>query len=96
MYLREIIIGDFFPQPTNGDHVFVSIYSKQKLICKCSIIDDQGLSKSNEVFDLEPEGDAIELDVQSLEPGKYTAKIEIGGEEWEKVLIIKQDKTSPL
>ncbi len=80
----EIIIGEFFPQPATGSRVFASVYATQDVQGEMSVTDGHGQVRLTTPFDLEMEGDALELDISGLPAGEYRVCINMLGEQWER------------
>ena len=87
----EIIIGDIFPQPATGSKVFVSVYASEKVQGKATVTDQNNQEQLSETFDLEKEGDALELDIGHLASGDYRVLINILREQWERKMWVKRE-----
>ncbi|MEK7253951.1 MAG: hypothetical protein AAB316_04350 [Bacteroidota bacterium] len=85
----EIIIGELFPQPATGSRVFASVYATQQVHGEMTVTDESGKARLKAPFELEMEGDALELDISDLPPGEYRVRIGILEEQWERRLRIE-------
>ncbi len=84
----EIIFGEFFPQPATGTLVFASAYASQSVQGEIVVMDNGGQVQFTVSFELEKEGDAIELDIHGLPPGKYAVLIKTEEKEWIRRLLV--------
>ncbi len=86
----EIIIGEFFPQPSKGTLVFASVYATRQVKGEMSVIDMKEKTWLFTTIELEQEGDAIELNTGQLPPGNYLVTIRINAEQFERTLQVGQ------
>ena len=85
----EIIIGELFPQPAAGNRVFASVYASQNVQGEMTVTDENGQVRISTAFDLEKEGDTLELDISDLPSGEYRVRIDMLGEQWERRMWIE-------
>ncbi len=91
----EIIIGEFFPQPVCGSRVFASVYSTEAVHGKLIVRDRNGRVQVVKTFELEKEGDALELDISSLQAGEYQVQIRMRGQSWKRKLWVQRQRNRP-
>lgn len=89
----EIIIGELFPQPTTGSRVFASVYATQQVQGEMTVVDESGQARLTAIFELEQEGDALELDISDLPTGGYRVRIEILGKRWERRMWVQRPQS---
>jgi len=87
---NEIIIGDFFPQPASGSRVFVSIYATNRISGVVEIRDSENQVCHSQAFDLEKEGDALEVDISHLPTDDYLVHLSILGKRWERKMWVRR------
>lgn len=85
----EIIVGEFYPQPATGNWVFASVYAQRRITGRLTVVDKKGQVQLTVPFELEKEGDVIEMQIHALSPGDYRVFIKIMGEEWERRLQVR-------
>ncbi len=54
-----------------------------------TVVDKKGQVQLTVPFELEKEGDVIEMQIHALSPGDYRVFIKIMGEEWERRLQVR-------